>query len=103
MHLQQREERLVERVRRHRRLRQHRDLRAHARVGNDGLAGGRRHGLDDLADLRVFEVRRDALAVVAVFWALDDAGGGERQQHDQQARAEGLSVIIEYRRRMRAP
>ena len=39
-------------------------------------------GLDDLGDLRVLEVRRDALPLAL---GTDDAGYGERQDHRQQA------------------
>ena len=90
VHLQQREERFVERIGRHRRLRQHRDLRAHARVGNDGLAGGRRDRFDDLADLGVLEVRRDALAVEwPVFWALTRPVAVNANSASNKAHTEG--------------
>ena len=59
VHLQDRQERLVERVRRHRRRRQHRHLRAHARIDDEVLARDLADGLDDLRDVGVLELRRD--------------------------------------------
>ncbi len=64
VHLQDRQERLVERVRRHRRRGQDRHLRAHARVHDEVLAGHLAHGLDDLAEVGVLVVRRDLRALL---------------------------------------
>ena len=61
VHLQDREERLVEGGRRHGGRRQHGHLRAYARVDDEGLAGRSAHRFRDLRDVRVLEVGRDAL------------------------------------------
>jgi len=76
VHLQDREERLVEGVRGHRRRGEHRHLRAHARVDDEVLAGGSADRFGDLRDVRVLEIRRDALRLLR---------RGERSaQHDRE-------------------
>ena len=61
IHLEDRQERLVERRRRHRRRGQHGHLRPHPRVDDEVLAGRRADRFCDLGDVRVLEIRRDAL------------------------------------------
>ena len=70
VHLQDRQERLVEGRRRHRGRREHRHLGAHPRVDDEVLARGCRHRLRDLRDVRVLEVRRDALHLRRRQWRL---------------------------------
>jgi hypothetical protein len=81
VHLQDRQERLVELVRRHRRRGQHRHLRLDARVDDEVLARGRAHRLDDLGDVGVLEVGRDARAAVLL--------GGSRLQAQQRREGAG--------------
>jgi hypothetical protein len=59
VHLQDGQERLVERVRRHRSRGQDRHLRAHARVDDEGLARDLADSLDDLREVGVAERGRD--------------------------------------------
>ena len=66
MHLQDGQEGLVERFRRHGRGGEHRHLRLGARVDNEILARDLAYRFDDLAEVRVFVVRRDEWAVGAV-------------------------------------
>jgi len=65
VHRENRKERLVEPFRRHRSRGQHRDLRAHPRVHDEVLARRRRDCLGDLRDIRVFEIRGNALLRLA--------------------------------------
>ena len=64
VHLQHREKCLVKGGRRHRRRGEHRHLRAHARVEDEVLTGRGADRLGDLGDVRVLEVRRDALRLL---------------------------------------
>ena len=59
VHLQDRQERLVEGVGRHRRRGNHRDLCPDPRIDDEVLAGDRAHRLDDLREVGVLVVGRD--------------------------------------------
>src|SRR6185503_11669610 len=59
VHLQDRQERLVERVRRHRRRGEDRHLGTYARIDDESLTGDLTDGLDDLREVGVAERRRD--------------------------------------------
>ena len=64
VHLQDGQECLVERRRRHRRRGQHGDLRAYPRIDDEGLTSRRAHRLGNLRDIRVLEVRSNALRLL---------------------------------------
>ena len=59
VHLEDCEERLIERIGRHGRVRQHRDLGADTRIDDEVLAGDLTHRFDDLCEVSILVVRRN--------------------------------------------
>ena len=86
--LEDREECLIEGGRRHRRRGVHRHLRAHPRVEDEALARCRGDSLDDLSDVRVLEVRRDAHGLVHRARRLCLRLAGERRREQSQTACE---------------
>ena len=71
VHLQDRQECLIERLGRHRCRREDRDVRAHAGVDDERAAGDRADGLDDLRDVCVAKGRGNRLLLLLL-------SGGDR-------------------------
>ncbi len=85
MHLQNRQECLIEGRGGHRRRGQHRDLRAHARIEDEILVGGRADGLRDLRDVGVLEVGRDLSRLLCGRQRHHDQGGQRAAKEEAKA------------------
>jgi len=93
VHLQDRQERLIEGVRRHRRRRQDRHVRAHARIDDERLAGDGADRFDDLRDVGVAEGRGDGLLLLGGSDIPSErAEEGAREQPDRAMRAARASA-----------
>ncbi len=98
VHLQDRQERLVEGFRRHRRRGQDRYLRAHARIDDEGLTRDLADCLDDLREVGVAECRRDRRLLLTLRRLLRRRGSpGQRARDRERSQARAVAVVLEDR------